>query len=352
MKFNGFDNDAEARLRTSFGELLDLTSGVTARARSTFSGSIALERVFIAVREYARLVGKGGLTAILPEPSIDLSYLLLKEHPDVLIKGVTQKDNSSASRVDRLIEEIVTQIRRSPSRQVLVVLDSPSNPLGFVTGAEDLKRLAIACGRFEAVLVVDHCFLLAGLHAPSMLPSVFGLSDEVCNWIGVWDSGKSIDVSGDKIGLIVPGNPRMSAVVDGALAVIQPSSYAARRAIEVFSRLLGAPELRAYLAEGGRVCHSNLKRLQAHVQRSWSVPTPAAGTFACVYAPDSKRESDRLRADWLALGVSTAAGRTFFPDTFSFIGEGTPFLRVSLLRDPEFFSAALRRLPGVSVAIE
>ena len=108
--------------------------------------------------------------------------------------------------------------------------------------------------------------------------------------------------------------------------------------------------MRTYLSDGGKVCRSNLKNLQSHILKDWSVPTPSAGTFACMYAPDSEHGSDHLRMDWLSRGVSTAAGRTFFPDTFTFTGEGSPFLRISLLRSPEFFREALRRLPDNSSA--
>jgi aspartate/methionine/tyrosine aminotransferase len=228
------------------------------------------------------------------------------------------------------------------------MLDSPSNPLGFVTGFEDLERLAVACGQSGAVLVVDHCFLLAGLHAPNMLPSVFAISGETCDWVGIWDTGKSIDVSGDKIGFIVPGNQRMATILNDALAVIQPASYSARRAIEVFSRLLGAAELNLYLAEAGKVCRSNVEYLQSRVGNRWSVPMPPSGTFACVYAPDLVKGSDQLRSDWMAAGVSAAAGSTFFPSTFASKGEGVPFLRVSLLRDPKYFQAAIDCLPSMS----
>jgi aspartate/methionine/tyrosine aminotransferase/GNAT superfamily N-acetyltransferase len=335
---------AKDRLRDSVGELLEMPPHVRDRIRSTFSGSIALDRVFAAVRKHLYSFGRGGMIAILAEPSIDLSYHLLTEHHDVRIVGVRQQAPSE-SPVGLLMEALKSVCSRTRGRSVMVVLDSPSNPTGIVTSERDLEQIAAACGQVGAVLVVDHCFLLAGLHAPRRLPNVFCLSSDICDWIGIWDTGKSIDMSGDKMGFIVPGNQRMATAINEALDVIQPTSSNERRAIEVFSRVFEAPELRSYLAEGGRSCCSNLGYLQSRVRNGWSVPTPASGTFACVHFPDSLKGSDEIREEWMVAGVSTVAGRAFLSATSDFHGEGAPFLRVSLLREPELFRAAISRIP-------
>ena len=192
------------------------------------------------------------------------------------------------------------------------------------------------------MLIVDQCFLLAGVHAPTVLPSVFGISGEICDWVGIWDTGKTIDVGGDKLGFIVPGNGRTAMAVNESLAVIQTGP--ARRAIEVFSRLLGAPELRHYLHEAGRICRVNLTQLQSRMPDGTVVSTPASGTFGCVYVPGFDQGSDELRSVGMSAGVSVVSGRTFFSST----DEGYPFLRVSLLRDPAFFRSAIERLHSKS----
>ena len=339
---------AKSHLQDCLAMLLGLPPRLNGQIRLTFSGSIALDRVFGAVGNSIqnKSFPKVGLTAILPEPSIDLWQLLLRErfsreNRDVQIKGVRQQIDSKESRVDNLIEELETQFRRTPNRQLIVILDSPSNPLGIVTSGEDLERLARACGKAGAILIVDHCFLLAGLHAPMTLPSVFGISEEICEWIGIWDTGKSINLAGDKLGCIVPGNARIAKEVDEALAVIQPDTYTARRSVEVFSSLLGSPQLQTYLETVGDICRKNLKYLQANAHDNWTVNSPEAGTFACVYFEGSNIGSDQIRKIWLGAGVNTAAGKTFFRSAAS---EGTPFLRISLVRDVDFFKAAIGHL--------
>lgn len=346
------DNDhnlSKSLLQDSLAMVLGLPPRLRGQVRATFSGSIALDRVFSAVGNYIRHQSfpKVGLTAILPEPSLDLWQLLLRErfsreNRDVQIKGVRQQQiEREGSRIDNLIDELETQFRRTPNRQFIVILDSPSNPLGIVTSAEELERLATACGKVGAILIVDHCFLLAGLHAPKTLPSVFHISDGICESIGIWDTGKSIDLAGEKLGFIVPSSARIAKEVDEALAVIQPDTYTARRSVEVFSRLLGSPQLPMYLESVGDICRKNLKYLQTNAHDDWTVMSPEAGTFACVYFEGSDIGSDRLRKRWLEAGVNAAAGKSFFLSTAS---EGTPFLRVSLVRDVEFFRTAIGRL--------
>src|SRR6185503_7404872 len=151
----GVDNDlSKALLQNSRASLLRLPPHLKDQVRATFSGSIALDRVFGAIGNYIQHQAptKVGLTAILPEPSIDLWQLLLRErfyrgNRDVLIKGVRQQQDYKGSRIDCIIEELEIQFRRTPNRQLIVVLDSPSNPLGIVASAEELERLAKACGK-------------------------------------------------------------------------------------------------------------------------------------------------------------------------------------------------------------
>lgn len=338
--------DSAERLRSAVGAMLKLRPRVQARLRPTFSGSIALNRVFAGLLKHAHRERRHGLTAVIPEPSIDLWSHLLAEYADVRLIGVSQSGRSAVDRTDQLIAVLEREAQRAPSRQLAVILDSPSNPQGVVTKGPSLKRLAIACGRSNAVLVVDHCFLLIGLHfgQRQRTPTVFDIPESTCDWVGIWDTGKTIDVSVDKIGFVIPGNARIAKIIDDALSVIQPSSYLARRNFEVFSRLLGSPLLHDYLKHSETICAENLRYLQSIAPSSWGVPTPKSGTFACVYVDGYDKGSDGLRDDWMNAGVSVAAGRTFFPMTFERSGEGTPFVRVSLLREPAAFRSAIDRV--------
>ncbi len=340
---------SKSLLEDSLIKLLEIPPKLKSYIRATFSGSIALDRVFGAVRKYAQKKSRSkiGITAIIPEPSLDLWHLLLREqfskeqYHDLRIKGVKEKIIDNKNRIDSLIRELKIQYNKTPERQLIVIIDSPSNPLGIVTSTEDLERLATSCGKFGAILIVDHCFLLAGLHAPKTIPSVFNLPSNVCDWVGIWDTGKSIDLAGDKFGVIVTGSEYLAKEIDDSLAVIQPGTYNATRSIEVFSRVLGSPHLLTYLNEVGNICRINLDYLQSNAPKNWTVNSPDAGTFACVYFEESKIGSENLRRAWLERGVHAAAGRSFFRSVAS---EGVPFLRISLVRDTVFFKTAIGQL--------
>lgn len=328
-------------LQASVGNLLNLNIQCQSRIRTTFSGSIAIERTILALKTMAASAGKIGLNVIILEPSIDLPYLLMREQGDIRIIGARCDTPTSSGRVDSIIEMLEKESTGPSRRMTVVFLDSPSNPFGVTTDEQDLFRLGRACGKHSAVLIMDHCFLLAGIHFPATLPNVFSLPEDLCDWIGIWDTGKSIDVAGDKLGFIIPGSHKIEGFVDETLSVIQPSSYSARRKIEVFSRILSSPILTQYLSIAGSICRENLNNLQAMAPAEWHVPLPSSGTFACVHHRTFSGNSDSLRKVWMKKGVSVASGRAFYASTFE---DGMPFVRISLLRDTKFFREAITKL--------
>jgi hypothetical protein len=231
-----WDNpDIEILLKEAVGSILSIDPRVLEMIRTTFSGSVAVDRVFAAVRLLAANSSRRGLTAIIAEPSIDVFRLLLLDRPDVRVVSVPSPACFAVGggwHVESLIEALHEQSERFPERQVFIVLDSPVNPSGAVAGAEQLTRLAEECGRARALLVVDHCFLIAGVHNPERLATVFDVPEDACDWIGIWDTGKTMDLNGDKLGFIMPGNARVARAVDEALSVIQ--SGPGRRSLMVF----------------------------------------------------------------------------------------------------------------------
>jgi DNA-binding transcriptional MocR family regulator len=91
----------------------------------------------------------------------------------------------------------------------------------------------------------------------------------------------------------------------------------------------------------GEICRANLKYLRENARKNWKINNPAGGTFACIFFEGNALGSDNLRRVWLKEGVHVAAGRSFF---MSNANEGVPFLRVSLCREIELFTAAIDRL--------
>lgn len=335
--------DTWEKLCNSLEVIIKVPQYLHNQIRSTFSGSIALNRVFVAVRNHARIVGKNGLTAIISEPSIDLSFLLLREQGDLKIVCAGIKVTSASKKVDSLIGQIELELQLSPERQLLVILDSPSNPFGLVIPEEDLERLALVCKKSNAVLVVDHCLLLAGPHLPKILPNIFSLPVDVCDWIGIWDTGKTINIGGDKAAFIVSGSPQMKKVINDSLAIIHPNFYSSRRSIEVFSRLFESPDFQKYLGYIGSICRNNFEFMHSCLGDKWNILDSETSSFACIFKKNYTEDSNKLRKDWLKAGISVVAGHTF---TSSHLYNNSPdqFLRVSLLRDPNYFQSAFKLL--------
>lgn len=346
LRFISSDQSAERHLQRTF---------------STFSGSIALDRIFGAVR---RLAGdcdsiQSPLTVVLPEPSLDLWQQLLKERSadfdDIQIIGVRDFENSE-QRTDKLIAQLLDERLRPATtaagtpdewrrgRQTVVVVDSPSNPQGFLMSRDELRRLAAACKKAKAILVVDHCFLVAGLHYSSdrakRAATAYELKPEQCDWYAVWDTGKSIDLAGDKVAFITASDARLAERLGRSLCVIQPSTYTAQRSLEILRELFEERTvLESYLSKARDLCNANLKELLKQLPPEWKVRTPAAGSFACV-TTDCMTSSEEFAKFWESAGVGVACGQDFMASMFD---EGSPiFVRLSLFKPLGVFSAAVQ----------
>ena len=340
----------------SFIAPTDQPSPHVSRTFSTFSGSIALERIFGAIRRLRpgkifeqplqAATERSPLTVILPEPSLDLWQHLLRERSirfdDIQIVGVRGFSNSE-QRTDRLIDELERHRSASSARQLVVIVDSPSNPQGFLMKQDELLRLAKQCRTHNATLVLDHCFLVAGLHyrvdQARNIASAYALPQNLCNWFAVWDTGKSIDLSGDKVAFVTASNDRLKAALERSLQVIQPSTFTAQRSLEVLRGLFEEKSvLQAYLVAGHDLCRSNLDYLISNLPKEWGVQIPHAGTFACVYT-GSLKTSEEFARFWAEAGVGVAQGQDFMVSMYD---EGLPvFVRLSLFKPQGMFEAAV-----------
>jgi aspartate/methionine/tyrosine aminotransferase/ribosomal protein S18 acetylase RimI-like enzyme len=340
----------------SFIASADQTARHVSRTFSTFSGSIALERIFGAIRRLRpggsfeqplqTSTERSPLTVILPEPSLDLWQHLLRERSirfdDIQIVGV-RGFNNSEQRTDRLIDELERQKPASSARQIVVIVDSPSNPQGFLMKQDELRRLARECKFHDATLVLDHCFLVAGLHyrvdQVRNIASAYTLPPNSGNWFAVWDTGKSIDLAGDKVAFVTASNDRLKAALERSLQVIQPSTFTAQRSLEVLRGLFEQRGvLQEYLVAGHDLCKTNLDYLISNLPKEWDVQTPHAGTFACVYT-ESLKTSEEFARFWAEAGVGVAQGQDFMVSMYD---EGSPvFVRLSLFKPQAMFEAAV-----------
>jgi aspartate/methionine/tyrosine aminotransferase len=135
------------------------------------------------------------------------------------------------------LPHIVAQISRGkPTTYVLV---TPSNPYGWIASEEFLHTLCNVLQEHGGYLLVDHSFALvgAGRTTAPLLPHCI---DRFSDWIFVWDTGKTFDCHGDKLGAIC-ANDHLASDVASFVNLIQG---------ELSLRVLGV--INAYLASQHR----------------------------------------------------------------------------------------------------
>jgi aspartate/methionine/tyrosine aminotransferase/ribosomal protein S18 acetylase RimI-like enzyme len=344
----------------------DVSQDLIDRTFSTFSGSIALDRVFGAVRRmHSRCESMQiPLTVLLPEPSLDLWQHLLRDRSgsfsDVQIIAVREFE-SQAERTSELIKQLECvgasggTIRRNQrratdatgsERKLMVIVDSPSNPQGFSLDRRELKDLARACKKHDAVLVLDHCFLLAGVHfrKDQRLANAFAdLNEAACDWYAIWDTGKSLDLAGDKVAFITASSDALAAKLRSSMEVIQPTTFTAVRSLTVLRELFENRDgfLDSYLSEAARICRKNLEYIRGEMSKfsHCTLNEPAAGSFV-LFSCNLDLSSMELAAFWQEKAqTGVAVGKDFYAGRFD---EGRPpFVRLSLYKPTAMFKSAV-----------
>ena len=187
---------------------------------ATFSGSIALQRSFLAARTYLEC-SKRRVVTVTTDPSIDIIPAIAREISDTgaLRLGCGVLQQFSRSECDRLCAMIVENT--SDKQAVIAVITSPENPTGATWSAEHLQEIARVCNKNGSVLIVDHCFLLAGLHEPASVVPIWNLVDESVPVIGVWDTGKTVHLNGSKLGFILSRHRNLFSHIENAVSVVQ-----------------------------------------------------------------------------------------------------------------------------------
>lgn len=333
------DDDLELAVR----QFLTIPSHFTGRVRSTFSGSIALDRVVSAVLTRARRSpGYDGMTVVTTTPCIDIMKLFLAERPDVRAEFVESRVGGHFGALD--LDALLSSLRRAREEAggaaVAVLLSSPENPTGSVWSADELVEIVRECAELEAVLILDHCFAVAGVHDASDLVRIWDLADVECDWIAVWDTGKTFGLNEDKLGFIVCGTEAMAAAADEALAVTQFG--VARRQKMFFAELLRRGYYYGHIDELRETCRTNLSTAE-ELAPDFIVHRPEAGSLLLLDVSASGESDEMIRKKLIAGGVGVVAGNVFFH------GDWRPenYVRVALARSTDYFREAFQRVVGV-----
>ena len=330
----------DQRLFKAVATVLELDEvGPAPQVHVTFSGSIALDRALQAFVDYSRAHGAVELEIITTSPSIDIIPAMVAEHPTITNQIVAHAGHDLRIDVDEVIRLAEQELAPSVSGAVLVC--SPENPTGDYWNERDLRRLAQACEATSRLLIVDHSFLLAGVHR-GRLPRIWEVVSSTQEFIGTWDTGKTFGLGGEKLGFLVASSG-IDENLRGALSTLQFD--VARRDKQLFAALLGAPEVSTYLEELRDVCRANLKTLQSELGGVATVLRCPAGSLALLSLGADMDEAT-IAARLLGSGVGVIAASTFFHVSSSRHG----LLRVALARDPDVFFEAVGVMRSVLVS--
>ena len=317
-------------------DLLNIDDSLKPFIEATFSGSIAIQRSIAAFEILAAKRGSARPTFIILEPCVDFYRTTLSElHCSYVVVNRFQEGEpfDLLESVQRVLQRLALV---SPDVFPVIMLDSPSNPLGEIVGLPTLMSIAEELERAGGGMIFDHCFALAGVHDSSTVPLAFRERQLACPWIGVWDTGKTFDLNGDKIGVLVASGSSIFEAVLASLETIQVSSAA--RDLQFFADFLGSDVSRNIVTDLRSACLSNIALL-SQVIHGDCLMTPSGGTFANLRLPDGS-SSTQTRATILRRGLSVSSGASFR----SGLADNPPFIRLSLARTESTFLSALAKL--------
>lgn len=335
-----------SRLERTMCQFLGIHKTNCSSIRLTSTGTNALFRSVSAICRYAVHCGYSGTTFIIPDYSIDIYHQIISEYRDTRVVSFPRVPIET-NWIDILNSIVDAESHLYPGRKLAIILDSPSNPFGQTVSRTDMLRLVSHCEKYRVLLLLDHCFLKSGLHYPDIIASIF--SEEIIDvdWIGIWDTGKTFDVFGDKLAVIASNGGLLGSFIDVSLNVMHSSIGFDFRSVAFFDYLLRSDYCNTYLNLLATSCKTNLTALMCLDENQWAVQIPNAGTVVCVARRQDEWDSEMLRHHLLSVGVSSVSGTTFRAGSrFSTLSD-KPFIRLSLARNPAYFSIAVDRIASI-----
>jgi aspartate/methionine/tyrosine aminotransferase len=215
---------------------------------------------------------------------------------------------------------------------------TPDNPSGVAAGKNALAVLAADARHAECILVADQSLALLSRNG-SRAPLLADVAAPQGAWMMLWDTGKTFDLDGDKIGVIIVGDP-LRERVRAALRLVQYSLPL--RLMMLMTIVLVTAAQRDYLEwlAGRRRANAKILTEFGHY-RAVDVRVPAFGAFALVNSPSTDLEALVGQAAQRGLGLISTSS---FTDGTPLHGRTASLLRVPLLREPEMMRESLDRL--------
>ncbi|HXI12272.1 MAG TPA: pyridoxal phosphate-dependent aminotransferase [Thermoanaerobaculia bacterium] len=260
---------------------------------------------------------------LIPDPGF-VSYRTVAEMAGATVKTYKLDPERWTMSLDAVASQVTSATK-------LVVVNSPSNPLGSVIDTSTLHQLAALASEREFLIVSDEVY--SELYYDERPPSMLGRGPNV---IVVNGLSKSHSMTGLRLGWVVAAEPLMKPIVKAHQYIATcASAFSQSLAIEVFRNgdwnerwLSGA---RTQLLRQRDVALSAIEQ-----NLEVALPPPAGAFYAFAPVPSC----DTLT---LARALATEAGVLTIPGVaFGTMGEG--FLRISYASEPAVLVDGIERI--------
>ena len=321
-------NAGIAPLRTAFAERVSVQTGQEIDPSRVFVTSGAQQGLHLAMS----MLLDAGDEILIPNPGYPtfamtarLLHAVPVEYPLLPVNGFQPR-----------IEDIEAKI--TPRTRVLL-LNSPSNPLGAVFSPDLTRELVDLARRRGLWILSDECYEAFTYDVPHVSPLSFDGAGSGELVIASYTLSKTFGLTGLRIGaLVTPGGleGQLSTVMESIVScVASPSQYAALAA-------LSGPQ--DYVQEAAAHYRGN-RDAASEVLAGKGIPFLAAQGAFYLWADLSHVSGGDVRA-WARqfledTGVAVAPGTAF-----GSIGEG--WIRIALCGARDELLAGVSRLPGVS----
>jgi len=277
------------------------------------------EALFAIMQAY---VGPGD-EILVPDPGF-VSYRTVAEMAGATVKSYSIDPEQWTLSVDALASQV------TPATKLLVV-NSPSNPLGSVIDAVSLQRLADLAAERDFLIVSDEVY--SELYYDERPTSMLGMGDNV---IVVNGMSKSHSMTGLRLGWVLADEPLMRSIVKAhqyiATCASAFSQLLAKQVLD--NREWSSRWLAGVRQQLGLQRAAALAAIEQHLQVA--IPAPAGAFYAFAPVPTCDTLS-------LAKSLATDAGVLTIPGVaFGAGGEG--FLRISYAAEPHVVSSGIERI--------
>ena len=320
-------NAGIAPLRAAFAERVSEQTGTGIDPSRVFVTSGAQQGLHLAMS----MLLDAGDEILIPNPGYPTLAMTARLLHAVPVEYPLHPANGFQPRIEDI------EARITPRTRVLL-LNSPSNPLGAVFSPELTRELVALARRRGLWILSDECYEAFTYDVPHVSPLAYegGSGERV---IASYTLSKTYGLTGLRVGaLVTPAGlePQLSTVMESIVScVASPSQYAALAA------LTGPQD---YVREAAAHYRGNRDAASA-VLDAKGIPYLAAQGAFYLWADLSHISGGNIRAwtrQFLADdGVAVAPGTAF-----GSIGEG--WVRIALCGGRDELVAGVSRLPGVS----